>query len=99
MNFELDKVKEWCDAHVNKLSNDTTKTNFIIIKSTKKMDMPINIQIRSEDGTCHSLVSKDHIKYSEVMIDDCISSKYHIVGAIAVWGEVGQVELLTMFSL
>ena len=34
MNSELAKVKRWCD--VNKLSINRGKTNFMIIKSTKK---------------------------------------------------------------
>ena len=38
MNSELEKVKEWCD--VNKLSINMSKTNFMIIKSTRKKDMP-----------------------------------------------------------
>lgn len=41
--------------------------------------MPVNIQIRNEDRTCHSLIHKDHIKYLGAMIDDCISRKYHIL--------------------
>lgn len=34
MNSELEKVKEWCD--VNKLLINMAKTNFMIIKFTKK---------------------------------------------------------------
>ena len=40
--------------------------------------MPVNIQIRNSDGTSHSLVRKNHIKYLGIMIDDCVSWKYHI---------------------
>ena len=40
--------------------------------------MPVNIQIRNSDGTSHPLVRKNHIKYLGVMIDDCVSWKYHI---------------------
>ena len=76
MNSELEKVKEWCN--VNKLSINMSKTNFMIIKSTRKKDMPVNIQIRNIDGTRHPLVRKNHIKYLRVMIDDCVSWKYHI---------------------
>ena len=60
MNSELEKVKEWCD--VNKLSINMSKTNFVIIKSTRKKDMPVNIQIRNSDVTSHPLVRKNHIK-------------------------------------
>ena len=38
----------------------------------------MNIQIRNKDGTYSSLVCEDHIKYLVVMIDDCLSWKYHI---------------------
>ena len=76
MNSELEKVKEWCD--VNKLSTNMSKTNFMIIQSTRKKDMPVNTQIRNSDGTSHPLVRKNHIKYLGVMIDDCVSWKYHI---------------------
>ena len=76
MNSELEKVKEWCD--VNKLSINMSKTNFMIIKSTRKKDMPVRIQIRNSDGTSHPLIRKNHIKYLGVMIDDCVSWRYHI---------------------
>ena len=76
MNSELEKVKEWCD--LNKLSINMSKTNLMIIKSTSKKDMPVNIQIRNSDGTRHPLVRKNHIKYLRVMIDECVSWKYHI---------------------
>ena len=55
-----------------------SKTNFMIIKSTRKKDMSVNIQIRNSDGTSHPLVRKNHIKYLGVMIDNCVSWKYHI---------------------
>ena len=70
MNSELEKVKEW--RYVNKLSINMTKTNFMIITSTRKKDMPVNIQIRNSDGKSHSLVRKNHIKLG-VMIDDYVS--------------------------
>ena len=71
MNSELEKVKEWSDE--NKLSINVSKTNFILIKSTRRKDMPVNIQIRNSDGMRHPLVRKNHIKYLGVMIDDCVS--------------------------
>ncbi|KXJ05275.1 RNA-directed DNA polymerase from mobile element jockey [Exaiptasia diaphana] len=42
MNYELAKVKEWCNT--NKLSINMSKTNFMIIKSAKKKDVTINIK-------------------------------------------------------
>ena len=40
--------------------------------------MPVNIQIRNSNGTSHLLVRKNHIMYLGVMIDKCVSWKYHI---------------------
>ena len=54
------------------------KTNFMIITSIRKRDMPVNIYIRDRDGTYNTLVRKDHLKYLGVMIDDCVSWKYHV---------------------
>jgi len=42
MNFELKKVKVWCD--INKLSINFSKTNFMIIKSRQKIDCEVNIK-------------------------------------------------------
>ena len=58
MSSELEKVKKWCD--VNKLLINMAKTNFMIIKSARKKDMPVNIQIRNNDDTIHSLDQQDH---------------------------------------
>ena len=78
VNAKLEKVKKWCD--VNKLMINMAKINFMIIMSAKKDNiMPVNIQIRNKDGTCHSVVGRDDIKYIRVMIDDCSSWKYHIL--------------------
>ena len=49
MNSELEKVKEWCD--VNKLSINMSKTNFMIIKSSRKKDMNIDIHIKTKDAS------------------------------------------------
>ena len=48
-----------------------------MIKSTRKKDMLVNIQIRNSEGTNHPLVRKNH-EYLGVMIDDCVSWNYHI---------------------
>ena len=68
INSELEKVKEWCD--VNKLSHDLNKTNYKIIKSSRKNSENIEIKLQSMDGSCHLLEKKDHIKYLGVMIDE-----------------------------
>ena len=54
------------------------KTKFRIIKSARKRDIPVNIQIQKNDGTIHSLDQQDHIKYLGIITDDSISWKYHI---------------------
>ena len=61
VNSELKKVKIWCD--VNRLSINFTKTNFMIIKSSKKKDDQVNIKIESADGTINVLQRKQKIKY------------------------------------
>ena len=77
MNSELKKVKEWCD--INKLSINLKKTNYMIVKSPRKKNMNVNINMTSRDGSCHSLERKDHIKYLGVMIDSALTWKYHIL--------------------
>ena len=49
MNTELANIKEWCDT--NKLSINVTKTNFMIIKSSRKKDASVDIKLTSKDGT------------------------------------------------
>jgi len=61
MYLELKKVKEWCD--INKLSINFKNTNYMIVKSPKKKNMNVNINITNRDGSCHSLERKGHIKY------------------------------------
>lgn len=53
MNSELAKVKRWCD--INKLSINMGKTNFMIVKSVRKKDIPISLNIISSDGSIYSL--------------------------------------------
>ena len=74
INSELEKVKEWCD--VNKLSINLSKTNYMIIKSSRKIPENIEIKLQSMDGSCHLLRKKDHIKYLGVMIDQSLTWKY-----------------------
>ena len=70
MNSELAKVKRWCD--INKLSINMTKANFMIVKSTRKKDMPISLNIRRSDGSFYSFERKQCIKYVGVMIEDSL---------------------------
>ena len=76
MNSELVEVKKWCD--INKLSINLGKTNFMIIKSSRKKDMEINLNIGNSDGSFHLLERKKCIKYLGVMIDESLTWKYHI---------------------
>ena len=76
MNSELAKVKKWCD--INKLSINMGKTNFMIIKSVRKRDMEISLNISKNDGSSHTLERKQCIKYLGVMMDESLTWKYHI---------------------
>ena len=74
MNSEL--VKKWCD--INKLSINMGKTNFMVIKSARKIDMEIILNINNSDGSSHVLERKQCIKYLGVMVDESFTWKYHI---------------------
>ena len=76
MNLELKKVKKWCD--INKLSINLKKTNYMIVKSPRKKNMNVNINITDRDGSYHSLERKDHIKYLGGMVNSALTWKYHI---------------------
>ena len=76
VNSELKKVKIWCD--VNRLSINFSKTNFMIIKSPKKKDDQVNINIESADGTINVLQRKQKIKYLGVLLDETMSFNHHI---------------------
>ena len=54
------------------------KTNFMIIKSARKKDIEINLNIRNSDGSFHVLERKQCIKYLGVMIDESLTWKHHI---------------------
>ena len=41
-------------------------------------DLISSINITHQDGSCHTLEQKDHIKYLGVMIDITLTWKYHI---------------------
>ena len=56
INSELKKVNEWCD--VNKLSINFSKTNYMIIKSSRKTSGNIEIKLQSKDRSCHLLRKK-----------------------------------------
>ena len=76
VNSGLKQVKIWCD--VNRLSINFNKTNFMIIKSSKKKDDQININIESADGTINVLQRKQKIKYLGVLLDETMSFNHHI---------------------
>ena len=76
INSELKKVKVWCD--VNRLSINFSKTNFMIVKSPKKKEEPVNITIESSDGAKYALEKKSKIKYLGVLLDETVSFKNHI---------------------
>ena len=76
MNSEKAKIKKWCD--INKLSINMAKTNFMIIKSARKRDMELSLNISNSDGSSHVLERKQCIKYLGVMIEESLTWKYHI---------------------
>ena len=51
---------------------------FMTIKSVRKKDMEISLNISNSDGSSHSLERKQCIKYLGVMIDESLTWKYHI---------------------
>ena len=51
---------------------------FMIIKSARKRDMEISLNISNSDGSSHALERKQCIKYLGVMIDESLTWKYHI---------------------
>ena len=53
LNSELAKVKRWCE--INKLSINMSKTNYMIVKSTRKKDIRISLNIRNSDGSFYSV--------------------------------------------
>ena len=55
-----------------------TKTNFMIIKSSKKKDDQVSIKIESADGTINVLQRKQKIKYLDVLLDETMSFNHHI---------------------
>ena len=68
MNLELAKVKNWC--YVNKLSINMTKTNYIIMKSSR--------MLKNFDESFQLLERKQCIKYLGVMIDEHLTGKNQI---------------------
>ena len=70
MNSELAKVKRWCD--INKLSINMSKANLMIVKSIRKKDFPISLNVRKSDRSFYSFERKQCIKYLGVMIEDSL---------------------------
>jgi len=50
----------------------------MIVKSQRRKNTNVNINITNRDGSCHSIEQKDHIKYLETMIDSSLTWKCHI---------------------
>ena len=50
----------------------------MIIKSQKKKDDQVNINIESADGTINVLQRKQNIKYLGVLLDETMSFNHHI---------------------
>ena len=50
----------------------------MIIKSQKKKDDQVNINIESADGTINVLQRKQKIKYLGVLLDETMSFNHHI---------------------
>ena len=65
MNEEIEKVKNWC--HVNNLSINMSKTNYMIIKSLRKEDATIGIKLKNFYGSFQLLERKKCIKYLGVI--------------------------------
>ena len=53
MNSELAKVKRCCD--IKKQSINMSKTNFMIVKSTRKKDIPVSLDLRNSNGSFYPL--------------------------------------------
>ena len=60
------------------MSINFSKTNFMIIKSQKKKDDQVNINIESADSTINVLKRKQKIKYLGVLLDETMSFVRHI---------------------
>ena len=50
----------------------------MIVKSQRKKNTNVNIDITNRDGSRHSLERKDHIKYLGVVIDSSLTWNYNI---------------------
>ena len=68
-------MNNWCN--INKLSINLSKTNYMIIKSSRKRNHEFVINMQSSNGTIHTLERKDRIKYLGVMLDKTVSFRCH----------------------
>lgn len=78
VNDELAKVGDWLDA--NKLSLNTSKSNFVIFHPyQRKLDYIVHLKIYNNDlKKSVSLEQKTFVKYLGILIDNNLSWKYHI---------------------
>jgi len=63
---------------VNRFSINYSKPNLMSIKSPKKNDDQVNINIESTDSTINVLKMKHKIKYLGVLLDETMSFNHHI---------------------
>ena len=76
VNSELKKVKMWCD--VNRLSINFTKTNFMIIKSSKKKDDQVISRLKVQMAQCAAKEAKNKISRCLAWWNDAFQSPYFI---------------------
>ena len=60
----------------------------MIVKSARKKDIPISLNIINSDGSIYSLERKQCIKYLGVMIDESLSWKYHFPYISKHWNNI-----------
>ena len=61
MNLALKMVKEWCE--INKLSINLKKNNYMLVKSPRKKNTNVNINITHRVMIDRTLIWKYHISY------------------------------------
>ena len=71
--------------------------DFMIIKSARKRDMEISLNISNSDGSSHVLERKQCIKYLGVMIDESLTWKHHITFVSKYRNHV-EIEVLFIYS-
>ena len=75
---KLPITNENVNQYIKRSFRDSDVKNFMIIKSARKRDMEISLNISNSDGSSHVLERKQCIKYLGVMIDESLTWKHHI---------------------